>query len=147
MNRIMFKQFASAKRQSGVVTTFTGVMILVLLTLMMFFAIRVGVLEQRISGNEMRQKLAFHAAESGIHYAKEYIRKNLILIASDELDALSDGTDGWFESTGGHWRACADASVDLSAGQSGNHPCFAESRDNGGLRRMNLFYYRCKQRM
>ena len=54
------------RHQAGVLTTFTGILILVLLTLMMFFAIRVGVFEQRVSSNEMRQKRAFHAAESGI---------------------------------------------------------------------------------
>jgi len=43
--------------QRGMLTTFTGVMILVLLTLMMFFAIRVGVFEQRVSANDSRQPI------------------------------------------------------------------------------------------
>ncbi len=73
-------------RQSGVVTTLTGVMILVLLTLMMFFAIRVGVLEQRVSANEMRQKDAFHAAEAGINHAKEFFRANRRFVASRTVD-------------------------------------------------------------
>ena len=138
MYSISIRQDISARYQSGIVTTFTGVMILILLTLMMFFAIRVGVFEQRVSGNEMRQKLAFHAAESGIHYAKEYIRKNLALVTSEEADVLSDGTDGWLESNGGHWRACTDAPVDLSEGEQGAHPCYAESDLQ---RRANMFYY------
>ena len=37
-----------SRYQAGVMTTFTGVLILVLLTLMMFFAMRVGVFEQRV---------------------------------------------------------------------------------------------------
>ncbi len=77
--------------QTGVMTTFTGVLILVMLTLMMFFAMRVGVFEQRVSSNEMRQKLAFHAAESGIHHAKEYLRKHSVLIASSVEDLIPDG--------------------------------------------------------
>ena len=45
----------NTRYQSGVVTTFTGVMILVLLTLMMFFAIRVGIFEQRVCGCRRRR--------------------------------------------------------------------------------------------
>ena len=79
-------------------------LILVLLTLMMFFAIRVGVFEQRVSSNEMRQKLAFHAAESGIHHAKEYLRANSVLVASSTVDLLPNGTDGWLaDSTEKRW--------------------------------------------
>ena len=65
------------------ITTFTGVLILVLLTLMMFFAIRVGVFEQRVSSNEMRQKLAFHAAASAIDHAKARCPANSVLVSSD----------------------------------------------------------------
>ena len=130
--------------QSGVVTIFTGVLMLVLLTLMMFFAIRVGVFEQRVSSSEMRQKLAFHAAESGIHHAKEFIRANSILVASETPDLLPDGTDGWLSVAGLRWRPCAEAPVvDLSDGETGNHPCFAESgyREDGTFRRDEMFYY------
>lgn len=135
MNDYRSQTYTLVKHQSGMVTMFTGVMILLLLTLMMLFAMRVGVFEQRVSGNEMRQKLAFHVAESGIHYAKEYIRKNLSLIASDQADVKSDGSDGWFEPTNGHWKPCAGA---VSAGARGSHPCFGESRED---RRQNMFYY------
>ena len=59
------RQFEPRSRyQAGVLTTFTGVLILVLLTLMMFFAMRVGVFEQRVSSSEMRQKLAFDLADN-----------------------------------------------------------------------------------
>jgi Tfp pilus assembly protein PilX len=74
MKNVWINHGPGSRYQAGVMTTFTGVLILVLLTLMMFFAIRVGVFEQRVSSNEMRQKLAFHAAESGIHHAKEFFR-------------------------------------------------------------------------
>ena len=110
--------------QSGVVTIFTGVLMLVLLTLMMFFAMRVGVYEQRVSANEMRQKLAFHAAESGIHHAKEFIRKNSPLVASDREDALPNG---WLSDTvNKRWLKCSEAGLDL-VNDSGTHPCFGES--------------------
>jgi len=125
--------------QAGIITTFTGVLILVLLTLMMFFAIRVGVFEQRVSSNEMRQKLAFHAAESGIHHAKEYLRANSVLVASSTVDLLPNGTDGWLaDTTEKRWLKCSDVnSIDLANG-SGSHPCFGESV---AAVRPNTYYY------
>jgi hypothetical protein len=124
-------RITAIRRQDGVVTTFTGILILVLLTLMMFFAIRVGVFEQRVSANEMRQKHAFHAAESGLHHAKEFFRANSLLAASYAEDLLPDGTDGWLAETDEkRWASCAEwasaEGVDLEADQ-GSHPCFGES--------------------
>jgi hypothetical protein len=128
--------------QSGVVTTFTGVMILVLLTLMMFFAIRVGVLEQRVSANEMRQKDAFHAAEAGINHAKEFFRANRRFVASRTVDQASNGDDGWLAATADQrWQPCATwaaaNSVDL-VNDSGPHPCFGGATP---AQRANMFYY------
>ena len=94
MNNAIRNRDSNPRYQSGMITTFTGVMILVLLTLMMFFAIRVGVFEQRVSSNEMRQRLAFHAAESGINHAKEFFRANSVLVASSAVDLLPNGEDG-----------------------------------------------------
>jgi len=101
--------------QAGVLTTFTGVLVLVMLTLMMFFAIRVGVFEQRVSSNEMRQKRAFHAAESGIQHAKEFFRANAVFVASDIPDMLADGTDGWLAAGAERWQPCSGAGLDLTA--------------------------------
>jgi hypothetical protein len=105
--------------QSGMVTIFTGILILVLLTLMMFFAMRVGIFDQRVSANETRQKRAFHVAESGIQHAKEYFKANSVVAASPETGLLSDGTDGWLAA--GRWKRCSEA--DLS---DASHPCLAE---------------------
>lgn len=114
------------RHQAGVLTTFTGILILVLLTLMMFFAIRVGVFEQRVSSNEMRQKRAFHAAESGIQHAKEFFKANSIVLASDVENMLGDGTDGWLwdSGTNARWEPCSSAGLNLAG--TGDHPCFAE---------------------
>ncbi len=125
-------------RQRGVMTTFTGVLILVMLTLMMFFAIRVGTFEQRVSANDMRQKLAFHAAESGIHHAKEFIRANHVLMAKYTEDFLPNGSDGWLADTAEkRWQKCSEAGLDLADGH-GTHPCFGESMV---AQRTNSFYY------
>jgi len=124
--------------QRGMVTTFSGVLILVLLTLMMFFAIRVGVFEQRVSANDSRQKLAFHTAESGIHHAKEFLLANGALITSDAEDLLSTGADGWLaDTTDKRWQKCSEAGLDLINGH-GDHPCFAEVNSD---QRAETYYY------
>jgi len=129
MNRanLRIRHFRSqAGRQQGVITTFTGVLVLVLLGLMMFFAIRVGVFEQRVSANDSRQKLAFHTAESGIHHAKEFLLANAVLIASDQENFLTNGSDGWLAETAEkRWQKCSEAGLDLASGH-GTHPCFGE---------------------
>ena len=144
MKNAIRNQNLTARYQAGVMTTFTGVLILVLLTLMMFFAIRVGVFEQRVSSNEMRQKLAFHAAESGLHHAKELLRKNVLLVASDASDLLPDGTDGWLSADDLRWKPCTDApDTELNNdADADRHPCYAEVGVDGGVqRRDSLFYY------
>jgi len=122
--------------QSGMITTFTGILILVLLTLMMFFAVRVGVFEQRVSSNDMRQKRAFHAAESGIQHAKEYFKANKDIVASIYPDTRGDGTDGWLAPGNERWQPCSGAGIDLSG--SGTHPCYSEP--NVG-RRSDMYYW------
>jgi len=125
-------------RQRGMITTFTGVMVLVLLTLMMFFAIRVGVFEQRVSANDSRQKLAFHTAESGIHHAKEFLLANSLMIPSIKPDLLGNGSDGWLaETTEKRWQKCSDAGLDLINGH-GDHPCFGEANSD---QRAETYYY------
>jgi hypothetical protein len=139
MNRAISRASSGSRLQTGVITTFTGILILVLLTLMMFFAIRVGVFEQRVSSNEMRQKLAFHAAESGIQNAKEFFKANpnSIIVASNITDMLSDGTDGWRSAGNERWLKCSETGLDLVNG-SGDHPCFAEPDP---ANRGNLYYW------
>ena len=125
-------------RQRGVITTFTGVLILLLLGLMMFFAMRVGVFEQRVSANDARQKLAFHTAESGIQHAKEFFLANVALIASGTPDFLPDGRDGWLaETIEKRWLKCSETGLDLTNGH-GSHPCFGDS--SPGQRSQNYYY-------
>ena len=101
-------------QQRGAVTMFSAVLILILLTEMMIYAVQVGVFEQRKSGNEMRQKQAFHAAETGIQHAQEYLLANV-------LDLVSQGADGWLSPASGRWLRCDGA--DLS---EKTHPCYGE---------------------
>ena len=64
------------ERQSGGITIFTGIFVLILMTLMLLYASRVGLFEQRVSSNEMRQKIAFHNAESAVDQGVEYLLAN-----------------------------------------------------------------------
>ena len=139
IHRNQFRMLTPA-RQRGVITTFTGVLILVLLGLMMFFAIRVGVFEQRVSANDARQKLAFHAAESGIQHAKEFFWANFVLITADTADFLPDLRDGWLaETSEKRWLKCSEAGLDLGPGVHGSHPCYGESSHD--QRSQNYYYF------
>lgn len=131
------KPGSGPRLQQGVLTVFSAVMILVLLTLMMFFAMRVGGFEQRVSSADSQQKLAFHTAESGIHHAKEYLLAHSLYVASPAPDITPNGNDGWLTPGLERWQPCSGAGLDLANGE-GTHPCFGEP--NPALR-PNLFFY------
>jgi hypothetical protein len=124
------------RQQKGAVTMFSAILILILLTEMLIYAVQVGVFEQRKSGNEMRQKQAFHAAETGIQQAHAYMLANA-------LDLTFTGTDGWLFETyvddggSGRWAKCPDSTG------PGEHPCFGEPLSSGdpvNLRANSYFY-------
>lgn len=117
------------RRQEGAITLFTAALILLLMTLMLFYATRTGIFEQRVSANDMNQKMAFHAAEAGVNHAIEYFFSNSALISSAAEDIYSDGTDGWM-AAGGRWRKCSEYTGDFDgAGDELAHPCRGESQD------------------
>jgi hypothetical protein len=108
-------------RQKGGMTVFTAIMVLIVLTLLMFYATRVSVFEQRVSANEVRQKASFHAAEAAIEQGIEYMLANSTLILSTSVDEFPDGNgtftrDGWFASN--RWLECTSALV-----ADPDHPC------------------------
>jgi hypothetical protein len=113
-------------RQQGAVTMFSAVLILILLTEMLVYAVQVGVFEQRKSGNEMRQKQAFHAAETGIQFAQDYLLSNV-------QDLTFPGADGWLsDDASGRWLPCPPL-----VGK-GEHPCYGEPLE--ALRDNSYFY-------
>jgi hypothetical protein len=123
-------------------TLLAGIMILLLLTALLLYASRVGVMEQRVSANEVRYKQAFHAAESGLDHAREFFLANQILINSDEDDLLPDGTGGWLSATERRWRKCSDHADDFDSDTDPvelAHPCRGES--NGTRRGGSYFYF------
>jgi hypothetical protein len=125
--------------QQGAVTMFSAVLILILLTEMLVYAVQVGVFEQRKSGNEMRQKQAFHAAETGIQFAHDYLLNNA-------LDLTFPGVDGWLsddfldDGGSGRWVPCSGAAL---SDEKGEHPCYGEPLDDNSpvnLRDSSYFY-------
>jgi hypothetical protein len=95
-------------RQKGAITMFSAVLILILLTEMILYAVQVGVFEQRKSANEVMQKLSFHAADSGIQQAKQFIARNSTFVV-----------DEWI--TEGRWQLCENRTDD-----NGTDPCYGE---------------------
>jgi len=116
-------------KQRGAITIFTAVFVMILMTLMLVYANRIGVIEQRVSSNDMRQKLAFHAAEAGLQQSAEYLRANVKLVNSSSPRAGPDGLGtnppgfkaGWFydDVTTRRWRPCPSTAAD-------DHPCGGE---------------------
>ena len=119
-----------ASRQDGGLTIFTAVTVLVLMTLMLLYAARIGLFEQRTSANEARQKTAFHVAEATLDRSLEYLVANADRILSSSVDAFPDGAggftgDGWFALN--RWDTCP-------ANVSGGGPCkFLDTNDNDDL--------------
>lgn len=66
------------KKQKGMATIIVAVVILVVITIMVLFAARVGVFDQRLSANEARYKEAFAIAEAGLDYAAERFESEFI---------------------------------------------------------------------
>ena len=108
------------------------VLILVVMSVMVFFNARVTSFEQIISGNDRRAKLAHHAAEAGISHAMRYFTRNVRDINSIEAS-------GWLSTTGAsqHWLPCSADDTTL--------PCAAASLEadgrTDGFNRENVFYY------
>lgn len=91
--------------QRGVVTLAVGILLLLLITLVTLYGARIGLMEQRISGNEYRAKLAHGAAEAGRNNAVEFINANLSVFNTDETVTLEDGStvQGWLAGGNDRW--------------------------------------------
>ncbi|MEG3191413.1 hypothetical protein [Lysobacter sp. D1-1-M9] len=88
----------SARTATG--STLLVVMVLLLLaTLFVVFALNVGSFEQRTSGNDLRAKLAQETAESGIALGVEYLNANRTLFATNDT-----------------WRECGASETDFPCG-------------------------------
>jgi Tfp pilus assembly protein PilX len=90
MNKRSVKTY---KNQSGAAVLVISISLLIAVTLLLIYAARVGLLDQKISGNEYRHKTAFANAEAGMEQAASFLRAT---------PALHDGNaaDGWATCTG-----------------------------------------------
>ncbi|MGB4584741.1 MAG: PilX N-terminal domain-containing pilus assembly protein [Rhodoferax sp.] len=92
------------RHQSGVVTLLTAVVILFMATILVIGVSRTTLMEQRISGNEIRKRQAFEAAEFGLSYGLNYLNAKVAFAGN------SFGT-----TTGGIWPQGADKNNDDDA--------------------------------
>jgi Tfp pilus assembly protein PilX len=81
----------SGMKQRGAATIVVTVVLLVVMTLMVLFASKIGVFDVRMSANEARYKEAFVTAEAGLDYATQRF--------ASEFKRLYDGTDATTAST------------------------------------------------
>ncbi|NNL94563.1 MAG: hypothetical protein HKO64_02990, partial [Xanthomonadales bacterium] len=126
--------FPPSHTQRGMVTVFIMLMLMLLMASMLSYSARNAISEQQMSANELRQKRAFHTAESGLELATEWMLANNVLINADVEDMLGTNIDGWMVAGSQRWTQCAE--VDYSADKS--HPCWGESLDS---RRDDSFFY------
>lgn len=132
----------SAYHSKGVITLFTAIMLLLLLTALVAYTSQISITAQRSSANEVRYKQAFHAAEAGVDQAREFFIANQILVNSDDDDLLYDGTGGWLSSAAGHWLKCSEHTADFDSTTDPvelAHPCRGES--DATRRAGSYFYY------
>lgn len=120
--------------QRGAMTLFSAVLILLLLTALVLYAAQVGVFEQRKSANDVRQKQAFHAAETGLQYAKEFFLANVQFLSYP-------GPNGWLHADSLRWELCGPGDFALE-----HHPCSGEAFPEIAPQRADVeagtFFYR-----
>ena len=79
--------------QRGVATLVTTLVILFILTLIVLSSANVALFEQKTSTNENRQHLADQAAEYALRLGGEYLKSNIVNLASAETNGWSRACD------------------------------------------------------
>lgn len=91
---------ASPRRaaQKGVGTVFVAMVLVLAASLIVLYTHRAAIMEQRLSGNEIRQKQAFAAASAGIDHALAEMRKagGIPLVGSPAVPKTLQDEDGTF---------------------------------------------------
>lgn len=116
----------SPRRQRGVATLVTTLVILFILTLIVLSSSNVALFEQKTALNENRQRHADQAAEYALRLGGEFMKASIVNLASEE-------TDGWLASGTSRWSRCSSV-----VSMSQTHPCRAEPIDD---RRAELYFY------
>ncbi len=82
----------SFRKNKGVVTLLTTVVVMVMMTLMVVFATKVGMFDQRMAGNEARYKESFATAEAGLELAIQRFDNQFRAAGTFSLDGTGTGT-------------------------------------------------------
>jgi hypothetical protein len=117
------------RSQRGVTTLIVALVILVILTIIILSSSSVALFEQKTATNENRQRLADQASEYALNLGGEYLKANIVNLASAEVN-------GWLAGGSKRWVKCTDASgwPNLAA----NHPCMSEPTQS---RRAQMYYF------
>jgi len=126
--------------QRGGLTIFSAALILILMTMVLVYATRVSIFESRVSGNEVRQKEAFHVAEAALEQSVMYLLSNANVILSERENVFADGTadsftkDGWLSGANKKWELCSVAQA--NGADMTSHPCGGDVAASAGA-----YYY------
>lgn len=113
------------REQRGVATLLVTLLILVILTVIILASSNVALFEQKTATNENRQRLADQAAEYALGLGGEFLKANIVDMASDQ-------TAGWLASATRRWTLCSS----ITPGPT--HPCMSEPDPT---RRAELYFY------
>jgi Tfp pilus assembly protein PilX len=118
--------FSGPRHQRGVATLLVAVVMLVILTIIVLASSNVALFEQKTTTNENRQQMVDQAAEYYLNLGGEYLKANVVNIASNQDD------DGWLTAGGTnlHWVQCPSS-------PASNHPCYTALASV----RSRLYYY------
>ena len=75
------------QKQQGMATLIVSIVVLIIITLMIFFAAKVGIFDLRMAANEARYKEAFAAADAGLDFAIQKF--------DDQFTSNFSGTASW----------------------------------------------------
>ncbi len=112
----MYTTFHTMPRQRGAATLVVAIILLLAMTMMTFFGVRVGVTEQRIAANDMRAKQALAVAEALVENGIAYLEHNKAFIRSDPV--LADWLDGYPGTS--NWKPCTSTYTVITDPPCGN---------------------------
>lgn len=118
-----------ARRQRGATTLMVALVILIILTIIILSSTNVALFEQKTASNENRQRLADQASEYALNLGGEFLKANIVNLASTEVL-------GWLSGATKRWVKCTDASGWPSLAAA--HPCMSEPN---ATRRAQLYYF------
>jgi len=89
------KKISTPRKQTGAAVLLVSIVLLIGVTLITVFAARVGIMDQRIAGNEYRHKEAKAAADAALEQASAFIERNNII----------------YTGTSSNWSDCSDSTA------------------------------------